>query len=277
MDKNPYAVMQSMYQTFPKVSKKIADFLLEAPNKNYDLSITEIASKLDIAESSISRFCKLLGYSGFSEMKIQMARCSPFEKQTFFAHLDASDSTEQVCRKLFQRNIESLQTTISMLDFSAIEKGASMIRAAKHIVVCGVGSSASIADNFAVHLMQIGFTAHSVTDSELLTVQARLSDPDWLFISISKSGSSRATVNAFRMAKEKGAKTMTLTCYQKTPIEQYCDCCILHYYSSDMYASTRVIQNTVIDCIIITATLDRQEEVIRTMSENRASVAPLRL
>ena len=59
MDKNVYAAIQSQYATLSKVGKRIADYILADPVHITSISIQQMAAELDIAESSIIRFCKI--------------------------------------------------------------------------------------------------------------------------------------------------------------------------------------------------------------------------
>lgn len=276
MEVNPYAAIQSLYPSFSKVFKRIADYILEDSNRVLDISIHQMAHELDIAESSIVRFCKIIGFSGFSEAKMMLAKYSSYYSSSIFESLSETDSAESVTRSVFAKNIDTLQKTVDLLDFKKIEAASELIRNARQIVICGIGSSASIADNFAVHLMRIGMPATSITDSELLQISARLSCPDTLFIAVSKTGSNQPIVNAFRITRETGAKTVCLTCYLDTPVEKYCDVCIVHYYPTEALVSTRVVQNTLIDALIINATMYRQQEVVDTLAANRRVVKSLR-
>lgn len=277
METNPYVAIQTLYPTFSKVFQKIADYILEDFNRILDISIHQMAHELGVAESSIVRFCKIIGFSGFSETKMMLAKHISFHSSSIYENLHESDTSEHITRSVFTRNVDTLQKAVDLLDFERIEAASKLINAAKHIVICGIGSSASIADNFAVHLMRIGMPAISITDSELLQISARLSDQNTLFIAISKSGRNLPIINAFRIAQENGAKTICLTCYQKTPLEKYCDVFIIHYYPTETLVSTRVVQITIIDCLIINATIHRQEEVVEILAANRLIVKPLRL
>ena len=224
-----------------------------------------------------NNFCKIIGYSGFSEAKVMLAKYSSYLSTSIFEDLCESDSTESITRHVFAHNIDTLQKAVDLLDFSRIDAAAQLIRDAEKIIICGIGSSASIADNFAVHLMRIGMPAISITDSELLQIAAGLSGPATVFIAISKTGSNIPIVNAFRIARDRGARTVCLTCYQKTPVEKYCDVCLIHYYPTEALVSTRVVQNTVIDALIINATIHHQQEVVDVLAANRKVVKPLRL
>ncbi len=57
-----------------KNSQKIAEFIVDNPQEAQHMSITNLADACEISEASVSRFCKQMGYAGFSELKIALAR-----------------------------------------------------------------------------------------------------------------------------------------------------------------------------------------------------------
>lgn len=277
MDRNPYAEIQSRYDALSGVMKKIADYVMEDVDRIQDISIQQLAQQLSIAESSVIRFCKLLGFSGFAEFKMKMAKYGAAYASSIYENLEWPDSAEAVTRQVFQMNCSALQMAAELLDFGRIEAAAALIRDTRKIVVCGVGLAASVADNCAAHMLRIGLPAVSVTDSKLMQFSANLSEPGTLFLAVSKTGNEIALVNAFRLARERGAATVCLTCYVGTPLEACCDVCILHYYPPETLRTTRIVQHTVIDCLITAATIDRKEEVIGALAANLSAEKVLHL
>lgn len=268
MDLNPYAAIQSRYASLTGVMQKIADYVLEDMERIQDLSIQQLAGRLGIAESSVFRFCRLLGFSGYSEFKMKLAKYSATYSNSIYQGLESEDSAETITRQVFGMYREVLNRTLETLDFDCLARAAELLRDAKQIVVCSIGLSASIADNFAAHLLRIGFPVLSVTDSELMQFHARQVDPGTLFLVISKTGNEIALVNACRLAHENGARTVALVCYPDTPIEAHCDICIRHYYPTQALLTTRFVQETLLDCLIIIATNDRPQEVMDILTAN---------
>ncbi len=275
MDKNPVAAIYMCYPSLPKVPKKIADYILEDTDRLLAISVQQMAQDLDIAESSIVRFCKIIGFSGFSEMKMMLAKYSGQQAPSVYGEGGDADSVESICRNIFLRNIDTMQKALEMLDFERVEAAAALLRDASQIIVCGIGTSANIADGFAVHLTRIGLHAVSATDSELMQISARRAGPETALIAISKSGRSIPVINAFRLARKGGAKTVCLTGYQNTPLEKQSDVCILHYCPVEPLVSTRVVQNTLVDCLCMTATRNDQQKVIENLAANRKVIKSL--
>lgn len=72
--KNPYQIIRTNQPGYSKVFRTIADYILENPEQVLQANIHQLGRDLDVAESSIVRFCKAIGYSGFSELKIMLAK-----------------------------------------------------------------------------------------------------------------------------------------------------------------------------------------------------------
>ena len=276
MEKNPFQIIAANYSGFSKVFRRIADSVLEHPDQVLASNIHQLGRELEIAESSIVRFCKALGYSGFSELKLMLAKYGRQSSKIIFENLK-DGSPEAVSREIFSLSIETLQIAAEQLDFSAIQKAADMLNRAGRIVICGVGASASVAESFAAHLLRIGIAAEASTDGELMQMTARGADARTLFVAITKSGRNLPLVLAFELAKARGAMTVCLTGFEQTPIERFCDVRIVHYCPSTILMSSRIVQSTIIDCLCINAVIQRKEEAERIYAENREVLSCLRV
>ena len=276
MEKNPFQIIAANYSGFSKVFRRIADSVLEHPDQVLASNIHQLGRELEIAESSIVRFCKALGYSGFSELKLMLAKYGRQSSKIIIENLK-DGSPEAVSREIFSLSIETLQIAAEQLDFSALQKAADMLNRAGRIVICGVGASASVAESFAAHLLRIGIAAEASTDGELMQMTARGADARTLFVAITKSGRNLPLVRAFELAKARGAMTVCLTGFEQTPIERFCDVRIVHYCPSTILMSSRIVQSTIIDCLCINAVIQRKEEAERIYAENREVLSCLRV
>ena len=215
-------------------------------------------------------------HSGFSELKIMLAKYGRQSSKIIFENLK-DGSPEATSRDVFSLSVETLQIAAEQLDFSTIKETADLLSKAERVVICGVGASASVAESFAAHLLRIGITAEAATDSELMQLIARAANERTLFIAITKSGRNIPLVHAFEIAKSHGAMTACMTGFEYTPIKKYCDVQIVHYCPTTILMSARIVQNTIIDCICINATIQRQDEIEKIWDENRKVIECLRI
>ena len=271
MDKNVYAAIQSQYATFSKVGKRIADHIIADPVHITSISIQQMAAELGIAESSIIRFCKILGCTGFSEMKLLLAKYSPKSVRTIFEDLSETDSIQTISESVFGRNIDTLERALQLLDFQKIEQAVDVLSRAENILIL------TIAEDFYIRLMRIGFRAVSLTDSHLMQIQASLCMPNTVVIAISHTGKTCEIVSAVRTAKEHGAQTIGITGFPDTPLKQVCDICLELYSPEQLFVSPRVAQFSLIDSLYVSLAVRRKDSVVQNIQRMNEVLQPLRM
>lgn len=263
---NPYLILKNLYPNMHRVEKKIAGFILENKNKVVTMTIAQIANELKIAESSIVRFSKTLGYSGFTELKLSLARHASNVGTSIYEDIKLNDDVVSVIKKVFNGNISALQDTLNMIDFKNIENAIDAIHNAKKIIFYGVGSSATIASDFYYRFMRIGLPAQSVSDPHIGYLSASLLDEHCVAIAISHTGRTREIVENIEMAKSKNATTICVTSSLKSPLIEFTDIplCISskEIESSSEAISSRIAHITILDCIYTGLALKRKEQVI---------------
>lgn len=262
--------LQTLQHSFSSTGKNISQYILDDPERTINSNVRTVAKETGISEASIVRFCRSIGLEGFADLKIQLIKCASGQPlPSVFEEIDETESMESVARNVFTRNLVTLQTAMQQMDFSQVAAAADLLRQATQIVVCGLGISSSIADNCSVHLFRAGLPAIASTDPELMQIYARKATKDTVFLAISKGGRSTAVVHALQEARSHGAKTISITANDQTPLTEVSDVAIIHYAPTRAMVSTRVVQNTVVDCLYICATRHMQQEVINQILENR--------
>lgn len=277
MDKNVYAAIQSQYSTLSKVGKRIADYILADPVYITSISIQQMAAELDIAESSIIRFCKIVGCAGFSEVKLLLAKYSPKSVRTIFEDLSETDSISTISESVFSRNIDTLERALQLLDFEKIEQAVGVLSRAENILILGVGASGTIAEDFYIRLMRIGIRAVSLTDSHLMQIQASQCGPDTAVIAISHTGKTREIVSAVRTARECGAPTIGITGYPDTPLKEVSDICLELYSPEQLFVSPRVAQFSLIDTLYVSLAIRRKDSVVQNIERMNEVLKPFRM
>lgn len=277
MKSNPYAAIQSQYETFPRVSKRIADYILEDPVHVTSISVQQMARELSIAESSIIRFCKNIGCSGFSEMKLMLAKYAPKSIRIIFEDLSETDSVESITKNVFNRNIDTIQRALDCLDLEKVAQAAELMSQAKKILILGVGASGTIADDLYIRLMRVGLSAESLTDSHLMQIAASQCDADTVIFGISHTGKSHEIVSAMELARSCGSKTISMTGYPNTPIQKVSDICIELYSPEQLFVSPRVAQVSLLDSLYVALSIRQKEYVVQNIKRMNDALADYRL
>ncbi len=212
--------ISSQYYSLTSSEKKVADFALSNQSGTQFMSISELADACDVAEATISRFCRRLGYKGYNAFKLAVANASPMRKpwdNPLSGEVTAEDTLEDICKKLYSAEVEAMAQTMELLDLNAIEQAAKLLHQAKRVLCMGQGGSLLIA-NEAAHLFSTvsnNFTA--IADSHLQAIAATTMDPEDVIFFFSYSGSTKEMMETLRLARQQQGKVILVTRFPKSP------------------------------------------------------------
>lgn len=258
------------YSAMAKGARRIADFILEDPARIIKMSVTELSEATESSEGSIINFAKMLGLSGFQQLKLSLAQESIQPVQYIHEDLIRQDGVETACRKIFHSGIQALRDTLSVLDAKALSDAVKILRNAKRIEIYGIGSSAPIAEDAHYRMLRIGLEAKVVTDSHIQAISASRTDKSVAVLTISHSGATHETVTSTRLAREAGAKTVVITNYARSPIQAHADVVLFTMARETLFRTeamtSRIAQLCVLDALIAVLALadyDRATEVLK--------------
>ena len=217
----------ALQNSLTKTEKKIANAILSQPDLLNQCSLSEVASQLDVGEATFIRFCRTLGFKGYTDFKLDLAIELATQEKESSALLDTdvaeTDTSKEIATKLQVTLHNVITETINLLNFNELEKVVDVLRRAKRIFLFGVGSSGLTAEDAKHKLMRIGLQTDAVTNNHFMYMQASLLKQGDVVIGISHSGSSEETTKALRIAKENQAVTVALTHNLRSPITDVAD------------------------------------------------------
>jgi RpiR family transcriptional regulator, carbohydrate utilization regulator len=255
--------VKSLYNSFSKTEKKIADYLFENSGKVIYLSVTEFAEKCEVGETSIIRFCRRIGLKGYQEFKLILARESVSPKENFHARINDSNDIEGIINSITAVNIEAIENTSKILSRTRLQKSVDAILSADKVDIYGVGASAFTAGDAKYKFMRIGINCECVSDPHFQCMSAVNLTSKSVAIGISFSGSTKDTIDSLSIAKKTGAFTIAITNYEKSPITKYADAVLLSSAEETPLRSgaltSKIAQLQILD-ILYTAVAIRMEE-----------------
>ncbi|KAE9537710.1 MurR/RpiR family transcriptional regulator [Ursidibacter arcticus] len=217
----------ALQNSLTKTEKKIANAILSQPDLLNQCSLSEVATQLDVGEATFIRFCRTLGFKGYTDFKLDLAIELATQEKESSALLDTdvaeTDTSKEIATKLQVTLHNVITETINLLDFNELEKVVDVLRRAKRIFLFGVGSSGLTAEDAKHKLMRIGLQTDAVTNNHFMYMQASLLKKGDVVIGISHSGSSEETAKALRIAQQNEATTVALTHNLRSPITEVAD------------------------------------------------------
>ena len=71
-----WQLLRDKHNDLTKSGRLVADYLVQHPEEAQYLSISSLAKTCGVAEATIFRFCRSLGFDGYNEMKIALAQAN---------------------------------------------------------------------------------------------------------------------------------------------------------------------------------------------------------
>lgn len=232
---DPFLQIKTAYNAFTASHKKLADFIMANPSFVLQNSISDVAVTCKIAEATVSRFCKLLGYKGYHDFKISVARSlsdmAASSPESFDQLSPAEKPVRTTAQFLLSQNIQALNETSQLLSEKDLKKAVDLLLSAKRIMFLGVGASLLSAMQGYHKFLRITPNVSVNMESHMQFMAASLVSGEDVAVVISHSGSTKEIVDLAKKIKDRGAKVICITHYQKSPLTKYSDVTLL--YSSD--------------------------------------------
>lgn len=215
--------IRSAYNGLPSAERKVADFILNNPEKAPLMVISDIAAAAGVSVPSVTRLAKKLGYEGFMDFRVALAAGSSENTDPLNSPILLSDSDEIVIKKLFLSTIRSFEETLQVINTADLAELAERIHQANRVIICGVASSSVLSDDIANQFNFLGVDTVSLHDQELMEMYAnRLTDKD-VFIGISRSGRSKMVIDALKTARSRQACCAFITNYVNSIASAFAD------------------------------------------------------
>lgn len=209
---NIISKIEATYENFTNTEKKIADFFIS--NKDIiDFSAKNIAGKLYVSEASLSRFSKKMNFKGYREFIYQY-------KNT----MKSDDiNIDNLTKGVLETYGELLNKSYSLIDDTQMIKVAKLLFKYDKVYTYGIGSSATVAQEFRIRFMRLGLHVEHIIDEHIMKMNRALIDDKTLVIGFSVSGKTDIIRDSLKVAKEKGAKTIIITSSNDYSLHEFCD------------------------------------------------------
>ncbi len=205
--------------------RKVAGYILNYPEESIGLSIGELAERSGASKAAIIRFCKTLKFYGYREFSIKIASDIAMIKgsETGYTDIQVGDDLETLIKNVSHNNKKSIDDTLQVLDFSAVEKAIKAIHKAKRIDFYGVGASGIIALDAQQKFMRINRYSVAYLDTHLQATAATNLSSDDVAVFISYSGETKDVVECLKLASQTGACTISITKYGINTLSEKAD------------------------------------------------------
>ncbi len=216
---NVFTKINNGYYEFTGAEKKIADYVMLHQRESQFMSISELSAAAGVAEATVSRFCRRLGYKGYSAFKLDVANstASQVSSNPLSGEVLPEDSVEDMCRKVCTADIDAVRQTMELVRPAAIIQAADFLLDARRILCMGQGGSLIQAMECA-HLFSTAMpNFYAVQDSHLQAIRTALLDERDVVMYFSYSGSTKDLIDIMKLARSRGARSILITRFPNSP------------------------------------------------------------
>lgn len=197
------------------LESEIASYILNNRDAVIKLKIQELADTLFISKSAIHRFVKKIGFNGFNDLKVSIAKenADLLENNSYINvnyPFQAKDNPRQIAFKLLELYEKAVKDTFEYVDLGQIKAVSQLIDSADVIDVYTHAHNSNIAENFQDKMLTIGKSVNCPSSfyNQRLTVLA--SDQKHVAIILSYSGKATFILPIVKKLYEKGVKVIQI-------------------------------------------------------------------
>lgn len=185
---------------FPPAERKVAAYLLTHGGEHGDIPLSDLAARAGVSKPVVVRMCQLLGFSGFSEFRLQWAR----ESGTLNRQVRDTPGT-------IVDIADALDNTAELLSSAALDDAAAAIVQARRFFIYGSGGSGLIAQLAGTAFAALGKLPVTFSEAMWHMPGTRLADGQTTILVISHRGANSAIEAVTKGDRDLGATVVALT------------------------------------------------------------------
>lgn len=224
-----FSKVNEKYNDMTHAQKTVANYVGDHPDDIAFCTLETLAAKINVSTTTVIRFARAMGYSGFSDMQDEVKREMQI-KSTLPERLDnlvssrgGEDLTLQSC---FAADMDNLHQTLNGLDPQELKKAVDMISGANRIYILGMRSSFSLAHYLTSRLGEIKRNVSFVQSTGMIYPEEVVSAGEGdVCIAYVFPRYSKTALNILAWMRSYGVKVILFTSMNDLPIKSYGDVC----------------------------------------------------
>jgi DNA-binding MurR/RpiR family transcriptional regulator len=251
--------VRSLLPSLAPAERRVAQRVIRAPEDVAASTITELAQACGTSETTVIRFCRAVGFTGYPELRLTLAnevgRAQGAAGRVVGGDIGRDDTLDEIVEKISYADARAVEETAGQLDIDALDRAIEAIVGARRVDIYAVGAGALVAMDFQQKLHRIGRVSYAWSDAHIMLTSAAVLSRGDVAIGISHSGTTIDTIDALRVAGRRGAVTVALTSFPRSPIAEVVDVLLTTAARETTFRSgataSRLAQLTVVDCVFV--------------------------
>jgi len=225
-------LLQESYPSLSKKMKLIAFYIIDQPQNLAINTLAVIATDIGVYPSTLVRFAKHFGFSGFAEIqalfKVRISESAINYKQRItdvknITESDTATDSSNIFYDITKRNVAATQLLAENTDIDLIEDSVLALCDASEVILCGTNRAQPVANYFYYMLNNLGIRCRITNDTNEVENLSNWLDEKTVFIAITYNPYNENTTQAVKTAKKANSKVILLTDTELNPIAHLAD------------------------------------------------------
>ena len=147
MGTNFWELLHQRQDQLTRSGHAVADYLLQHADEAQYLSISSLARECNVAEATVFRFCRALGFDGYHEMRIALAQANATGTPSSQRELQPGATTAELCEHAYARFLTAINGTQNALSAEAVDEAVHLMQEARQVFCLGQGGSMLLAND----------------------------------------------------------------------------------------------------------------------------------
>jgi len=244
-------------------------------------SNAELARKADVSEPTVTRFCRAIGCDGVRDFKIRLAQS--LAAGTLYVHRAVlpDDDLSMLLKKVTTSATDAMEIMLQQMDLEALRRAVDYLASCRSLEIFGVGAGSSVvARDAQLRFARLDMAASAHADGHMQLTAAAYAGPDTVVMGISHTGRTRELIQAMKLARKGGAKTIAIT-PPGSPLARSVDLVLPVRVpeDTDLYTPSvsRLAHLVLIDALSVAVALKRGPRVVENLKRIKLALAGNRL
>ena len=272
--------IEGAMRQMPPSEARVGAMILERPERILTTAIASLAEMAAVSEPTVARFCKSLGYSGFKDFKLALAKSLAGGVPFIHGDVSRDDSSGEIATKVMNGTISALILMRDNIDVASLEAAISTINKARRLEFYGQGNSGFVGLDAQHKFFRLGFATNAYSDPHVHAMSAALLSPDDVAVVFSAAGRTVDIIRTVEIAKRSGAKVIGIT-VGGSPLARLCDIVVATdvFEDPDVYSPmiSRIAHLAIIDVLAVGIAVRRGDGLVQQLERAKRTVRDKRL
>ena len=266
---NVLILIDECYDSFSKMHKKFADYILENYEKAILMSMNKISQESGVSEATIIRFTYKLGFDGYKDFQKSLINSTKYSLTTLQRFTTMSElSNADLINSSFHRDVTDINNTFLSLKPEVLNKAVDLIEKSKSIYILGLRTSTILSNYLAYYMRLLCFNVILVESTQMEPFEQLMNiTEDDTLIAITFPRYSRKTIETIKLIRDKNCKIISITDSDTSPLNRYSDVSLIAYTSMTSFIDSLVSPLSLVNTFLLALSNINSKDVKSTFAK----------